>query len=257
MHILVVESDLSVLHSFELWFGSVKINAYATDLGEEAIDLGKLYDYDAIVLGTTKDVAPLDIIRQIRTSKVRTPILMLSSLAAIEDKVKALDVGADDHMTTPVHKDEVIARLRSIVRRSKGHAQPKLTAENVVLNMDSRTVEVAGAPVHLTGKEYAMLELLMLRKGNVQSKEQFLNHLYGGMDEPEMKIVDVFMCKLRRKLSNAGAFDLIETVWGRGYLIREGAESIGPELRDLTSSTSAFDNRALAGNGMRRRAAAE
>jgi two-component system cell cycle response regulator CtrA len=90
------------------------------------------------------------------------------------------------------------------------------------VNLDTRTVEVDGQPVHLTGKEYAILELLALRKGTTLTKEMFLNHLYGGIDEPELKIIDVFVCKLRKKLSAAtGDESYIETVWGRGYVLRE------------------------------------
>jgi two-component system cell cycle response regulator CtrA len=94
-----------------------------------------------------------------------------------------------------------------------------------VVNLDTKTVEVNGARVHLTGKEYQMLELLSLRKGTTLTKEMFLNHLYGGMDEPELKIIDVFICKLRKKLANASSGkNYIETVWGRGYVLREPSE---------------------------------
>jgi two-component system cell cycle response regulator CtrA len=111
--------------------------------------------------------------------------------------------------------------MQAIVRRSKGFSQPTLRIGSLQLNLDSREVLVAGHQVHLTGKEYAILELLVLRKGMVLTKEAFLNHLYGGMDEPEMKIIDVFICKLRKKLAQAGADALIGTVWGRGYMLRE------------------------------------
>jgi two-component system cell cycle response regulator CtrA len=96
-----------------------------------------------------------------------------------------------------------------------------LRVGNLQLNLDSREVSIDSQLIHLTGKEYAILELLVLRKGMVLTKEAFLNHLYGGMDEPEMKIIDVFICKLRKKLAIAGAGNLIGTVWGRGYMIRE------------------------------------
>ena len=138
-----------------------------------------------------------------RVAKVKTPILILSGLAGIEDKVKGLGFGADDYLTKPFHKDELVARIHAIVRRSKGHAQSVITTGDLVVNLDQKTVEVDGARVHLTGKEYQMLELLSLRKGTTLTKEMFLNHLYGGMDEPELKIIDVFICKLRKKLANA------------------------------------------------------
>jgi two-component system cell cycle response regulator CtrA len=130
-------------------------------------------------------------------------------------------------MTKPFHKDELVARIHAIVRRSKGHAQSVIMTGELIVNLDAKTVEVGGQRVHLTGKEYQMLELLSLRKGTTLTKEMFLNHLYGGMDEPELKIIDVFICKLRKKLANAaGGANYIETVWGRGYVLREpdGAE---------------------------------
>ena len=122
--------------------------------------------------------------------------------------------------------DELVARIHAIVRRSKGHAQSVITTGELTVNLDTKTVEVHGQRVHLTGKEYQMLELLSLRKGTTLTKEMFLNHLYGGMDEPELKIIDVFICKLRKKLSEAtGGENYIETVWGRGYVLRDPASS--------------------------------
>ena len=134
-------------------------------------------------------------------------------------------MGADDFITKPFDKAELLARMQAIVRRSKGFSQPTLRIGALELNLDSREVTVDGQEVHLTGKEYAILELLVLRKGMVLTKEAFLNHLYGGMDEPEMKIIDVFICKLRKKLALAGADNLIGTVWGRGYTVRDFNEA--------------------------------
>jgi two-component system, cell cycle response regulator CtrA len=156
---------------------------------------------------------------------VKTPILILSGLAGTKDKVRGLGFGADDYMTKPFHREELVARIHAIVRRSKGHAQSVIQTGDLVVNLDTKGVQVNGAQVHLTGKEYQMLELLALRKGTTLTKEMFLNHLYGGMDEPEIKIIDVFMCKLRKKLANASdGKDYIETVWGRGYVLREPSE---------------------------------
>jgi two-component system cell cycle response regulator CtrA len=163
-----------------------------------------------------------EVLRSLRVSKVKTPTLILSGLAGIEDKVKGFGFGADDYMTKPFHKDELVARIHAIVRRSKGHAQSVVQSGDLLVNLDAKTTEVNGTRVYLTGKEYQVLELLSLRKGMTISKEMFLNHLYGGMDEPELKIIDVFICKLRKKLATAsGGKDYIETVWGRGYMLRE------------------------------------
>src|SRR5277367_4026684 len=199
MRVLLIEDDTATAQSIELMLKSENFNVYVTDLGEEGIDLGKLYDYDIILLD-----------------------LNLPDMAGIEDKVKGLGHGADDYLTKPFHKDELVARIHAIVRRSKGHAQSVIITGDLTVNLDQKTVEVDGARVHLTGKEYQMLELLSLRKGTTLTKEMFLNHLYGGMDEPELKIIDVFICKLRKKLATASSGrNYIETVWGRGYVLRE------------------------------------
>jgi two-component system cell cycle response regulator CtrA len=150
--------------------------------------------------------------------------MILSGTAEIDTKVKTLGGGADDYLTKPFHKDELVARIHAVVRRSKGHAQSVIATGDILVNLDAKTVEVNGQRVHLTGKEYQMLELLSLRKGTTLTKEMFLNHLYGGMDEPELKIIDVFICKLRKKLQAAAGGHYIETVWGRGYVLRDPQE---------------------------------
>ena len=230
MRVLLIEDDTPTAQSIELMLKSESFNIYTTDLGEEGIDLGKIYDYDIILLDLNlPDMSGFDVLRKLRISKVKTPILILSGLAGIEDKIKGLGFGADDYMTKPFHKDELVARIHAIVRRSKGHAQSVINIDDLCLSLNSKTVDVNGARVHLTGKEYQILEILALRKGNTLTKEMLLSHLYGGMDEPEMKIIDVFICKLRKKLANAsGGKDYVETVWGRGYVMREQAE---PEVR--------------------------
>ncbi|HEY8565136.1 MAG TPA: response regulator transcription factor [Beijerinckiaceae bacterium] len=223
MRVLLVEDDASVAQSIELMLKSENFNTYTTDLGEEGVDLGKLYDYDIILLDLNlPDMSGYEVLRSLRVAKVKTPILILSGLAGIEDKVKGLGFGADDYLTKPFHKDELVARIHAIVRRSAGHAEQNLVCGDLTLRLGSQQVEVGGERVHLTGKEYKLLELLALRQGSTLSKEMILNHLYGGMDEPELKIIDVFICKLRKKLSTAsGGQDYIETVWGRGYMMRE------------------------------------
>ena len=223
MRVLLIEDDSATAQSIELMLKSEGFNVYITDLGEEGIDLGKIYDYDIILLDLNlPDMSGFEVLRSLRLSRVKTPTLILSGLAGIEDKVKGFGFGADDYMTKPFHKDELVARIHAIVRRSKGHAQSVVQSGDLVVNLDTKTTEVNGARVYLTGKEYQMLELLSLRKGMTISKEMFLNHLYGGMDEPELKIIDVFMCKLRKKLANAsGGKNYIETVWGRGYVMRQ------------------------------------
>ncbi|CAK9039541.1 MAG: response regulator transcription factor [Pseudomonadota bacterium] len=226
MRVLLIEDDGATAQSIELMLKSDGFNVYTTDLGEEGVDLGKVYDYDIILLDLNlPDMTGFDVLKSLRVSKVNTPILILTGQGDIETKVRGLGFGADDYMTKPFHKDELVARIHAIVRRSKGHSQSVITTGQLVVNLDAKTVEVAGQRVHLTGKEYQMLELLSLRKGTTLTKEMFLNHLYGGMDEPELKIIDVFICKLRKKLASATEGEhYIETVWGRGYVLRDPQE---------------------------------
>jgi two-component system cell cycle response regulator CtrA len=226
MRVLLIEDDRSIAQSIELMLKSEGFNFYTTDLGEEGVDLGKLYDYDIILLDLNlPDMSGFEVLRSLRLSKVNTPILILSGVTGTEDKVKGLGFGADDYMTKPFHKTELIARIQAIVRRSRGHAQSIVQIGDLTVNVDAKSVHIGNTRVHLTGKEYQMLELLSLRRGTTITKEMFLSQLYGGMDEPEIKIIDVFMCKVRKKLARASnGKDYVETVWGRGYLLREPAD---------------------------------
>jgi two-component system cell cycle response regulator CtrA len=223
MRILLVEDDPATSRSIELMLTHANLNVYCTDLGEEGIDLAKLYDYDLILLDLNlPDMHGHDVLRQLRLARVDTPILILSGADDTENKIKGFGFGADDYLTKPFHREELVARIHAIIRRSKGHAQSVIRTGMIEVNLDAKTVQVAAKTVHLTGKEYQMLELLSLRKGTTLTKEMFLNHLYGGMDEPELKIIDVFICKLRKKLAEAtGGENYIDTVWGRGYVLRD------------------------------------
>ncbi len=223
MRVLLVEDDPTTSKSIQMMLAQANFNVYSTDLGEESIDLAKLYDYDLIVLDLNlPDITGHEVLRQLRLARVETPILILSGSDDTDNKLKGFGFGADDYMTKPFHREELVARIHAIIRRSKGHAQSVIHTGSIAVNLDAKTVEVDGQAVHLTGKEYQMLELLSLRKGTTLTKEMFLNHLYGGMDEPELKIIDVFICKLRKKLSEANdGENHIETVWGRGYVLRD------------------------------------
>jgi two-component system cell cycle response regulator CtrA len=223
MRILLVEDDPATSRSIELMLTHANLNVYCTDLGEDGVDLAKLYDYDLILLDLNlPDMSGHEVLRQLRLAKIDTPILILSGSDDTDNKIRGFGFGADDYMTKPFHREELIARIHAIIRRSKGHAQSIIRTGAVAVNLDAKTVEANGKTIHLTGKEYQILELLSLRKGTTLTKEMFLNHLYGGMDEPELKIIDVFICKLRKKMAEAtGGDNYIETVWGRGYVMRD------------------------------------
>ncbi len=229
MRILLVEDDSATAQGIQLMLQSEGYICDCTDLGEDGLEIGKLYDYDIIILDLMlPDIDGYEVLRRLRAARVKTPILILSGLSDLDDKIRGLGVGADDYLTKPFDKRELIARIQAIVRRSKGHSDSIIKTGKLTVNLDTRTVEVEGQPLHLTGKEYGILELLSLRKGTTLTKEMFLNHLYGGLDEPELKIIDVFVCKLRKKLAAAtGGDNYIETVWGRGYVLRDPIDDGG------------------------------
>ena len=223
MRALVIEDDPVSARLIEHALKSENMVCEPASCGEDGIELAKLYDFDIIVLDLRlPDIDGYEVVRRLRGAKVQTPVLILSGRSDPTDKVRGLVGGADDYLTKPFNKGELIARIQAIVRRSKGHAGSLIRTGKLVVNMDARSVEADGRRLHVTGKEYSILELLSLRKGTTLTKEMFLDHLYGGMDEPELKIIDVFICKLRKKLAEAtGGEHYIETVWGRGYVLKD------------------------------------
>jgi two-component system cell cycle response regulator CtrA len=226
---LLIEDDRAAARTTELLLRSAGFNVFVTEEGEEGVELAKLYDYDIILLDLNlPDIDGLEVLKTLRKAKIDTPIMILSGSAGIDSKVKTFAIGADDYVTKPFHKDELVARIHAVARRSRGHAESVIRTGDLAVNIDARTVELAGRPLHVTAREFQILELLSLRKGTTITKQMFMNHLYGGMDEPELKIIDVFICKLRRKmLTAADGARHIETVWGGGYLLREPGS---PEL---------------------------
>jgi two-component system, cell cycle response regulator CtrA len=226
VRVLLVEDDANMAKSLELMLKSEGFVVDTTDLGEDSVELSKLYDYDIVVLDLMlPDMHGNDVLKRYRLAKVTTPVLILSGLGDAADKIKALGFGADDYLVKPFDKGELIARINAIIRRSKGHAQPVIITGQLVVNLETQTAYVNDNPLPLSNKEYQILELLSLRKGITLTKEMFLNHLYGGLDEPELKIVDVFVCKLRKKLTQAtNGEKYIDTVWGRGYVLRDPEE---------------------------------
>jgi two-component system cell cycle response regulator CtrA len=223
MHILLVEDNPVAAKSIELKLNAEGHNVFVTDLGEDAIELADVYDYDVVLLDLElADMTGLEVLRALRQKKIKTPVIMVTASGDVETKVLALSAGADDFITKPFHKAEMAARINAVVRRSRGHSESIIRTGNIALNIDTRTAEVSGVPVHLTPSEYKVLELLSLRKNTVLTKEMCLNHLYNGLNEPEVKIIDVFVCKLRKKLAQATVGgSAIETVWGGGYMLRD------------------------------------
>ena len=240
MHILLVEDNPVAAKSIELKLVAEGHNVFTTEMGEDAVELTGIYDYDVVLLDLDlADMDGLEVLRAVRLKKIRTPVIILTATGDVETKVKALSAGADDFITKPFHKAELAARINAVVRRSRGHSESIIRTGNIALNIDTRTAEVCGTPVHLTPSEYKVLELLSLRKNTVLTKEMCLNHLYNGLKEPEVKIIDVFICKLRKKLAAAAQGDnQIETVWGGGYMLRDSSATARPVL-ELTEQIAA------------------
>ena len=224
MRVLLAEDDVTAVREISLILKSASFTIDHIDTGRETLEMVRQYDYDLVLLDLTlPDIDGYEVVRRMRAARISTPVIVLSEVCQPQAKIKAFAIGVDDFITKPFDNHELVARMQAILRRSKGYSEPNLRVDGLQLNVDSHEVTVDGQPVRLTGKEYAILELLVLRKGMVLTKDAFLNHLYGGMDEPEMKIIDVFICKLRKKLQVFGAGHLISTVWGRGYMLREEA----------------------------------
>jgi two-component system cell cycle response regulator CtrA len=237
MRALIVTADAFAAAIIKVIPAAENLICDTTELGEDGLEIGKLSDYDIILFDLMRpDIQGYEVLRRLRAARITVPILILSGVAELDDKIKGLGFGADDFLTKPFDARELVARIQAIVRRSKRHAEPVIRTGKLVVNLNTRVVSVDNQPLHLTGKEYSIFELLSLRKGTILTKEMFLNHLYGGIDGPELKIIDVFVCHLRKKLAQAtGGTHYIETVWGRGYVLRDPAPVpaatpvVGPE----------------------------
>ena len=228
MKLLLIEDDPTTLKSLEMILKAEGFNVFSTMLGEDAMDLVKVYEYDLVILDLTlPDIEGSEVLKHMRRAKITTPVLILTGDDEITTKLKNFGLGADDYLIKPFQREELIARVNAIIRRSRGHSSSVIHTGELTLDLDAKCVLANRKPVKLTGKEYQIFELLSLRKGTTMTKEMFLNHLYGGLDEPELKIIDVFVCKLRKKLAEAtDGKNFIETVWGRGYVLRDPEESL-------------------------------
>ncbi|MDR1233903.1 MAG: response regulator transcription factor [Holosporales bacterium] len=223
MRLLIVEDEVNIARRIESACVSDGLLCHLVETGTEALGMLKFYDYEAVILDLgLPDIDGIEILSRIRSIKNMTPIIILSGLSSTEDKVKCLTLGADDYLTKPFSKIELLARIYAIIRRTSGHSSSVINIGPMEIDLKQRCVKIYGNEMPLTSKEYSILELMALKKGAVLPKETFLNHIYGGMDEPELKIIDVFVCKLRKKIADlTGGLNFIETIWGRGYTLRD------------------------------------
>lgn len=223
MRALLIDSDKSFVQSLIFFMKSKGFSVDSAANGDDGTDLAKLYDYDIILSEVLlPDKNGTELLRRIRNAGIKTPVIMISELSGVPHKVACLTAGADDYVVKPCDKNELLARVQAVIRRSRGFADSVVRIGDMLVNLDAKLVSVGGKTLHLTGKEYALVELLCLRQGTPVSKEQFLNHLYGGIDEPEIKIIDVFLCRIRQKIMRlTGGRQYIHTVWGRGYILKD------------------------------------
>ena len=242
MRVLVSETDGAASYALVQLLRSNAVIVDHAETGKETINLVAHCNYDLVLIDILlADMDGYEVVRLLRAARIETPVIVQAPAVLPQVSIKAFNIGADDVIFRPYDNLELFARIQAIVRRSKGHRQPPLRCGPVQFHLDSRKVEVNGAPVYLTSKQYAILELLILRKGKIITKEMFLNHLYGGMDEPEDKFIDVLMCKLRKKLAAVGAPNIIRLVWGRGYMLWEQVGA-PPPLPDETCEGEFVDD---------------
>jgi len=209
--------------------------------GEEALQFARLYAFDAVMFNTAMlDPICTEFVRRLRASGSRLPVVAISRQIAPRDHARLLDIGADDVITLPIDGTELAARMRAVVRRSGGFTRSVLRAGPVELHMDSRLATAHGRDLHLSPTEYRVMELMILRKNTLVTKSAVMDMLYGDIDEPEIKSIDVLMHRLRKRLAAAGVGALITTVWGSGYIVREAMVNEPLLERPLRLDTAAL-----------------
>ena len=223
MHILLIDKKPSINQGISFFLkgkGWVVDSAFS---GEEGTELARLYDYDLILSDLLlNDITGAEVIKKIRNVGIKTPIIIISGNVPINQKINCLNLGADDYIVRPCDRNELMARIQAVVRRAKGYSSACVKIGKMNVNLDTKIITIDDKNLKLTKKEYALMELLALRQNTTVSKEQLLNHLYGAMDEPDMKIIDVFLFRIRDKIAKiSSGKEYIQTVWGRGYILKE------------------------------------
>lgn len=230
MRALLVEHDKEDAEALETLLRNNGFMTHTADSGEEAVSLARRpsYHFDLIVADLKlPDMSVREALRNLRGGRINTPLIVLSKNTCVEYRVLILEGGADDFILKPVHPLELIARAHAVIRRDKGHSCSVIRTGPLSVDINSKTVKVKERPVHVTGMEYGILELLSIKKGRVITIPEFKEHLYDGLNDPAQHAVEVFISRLRRKLSNASRGDcFIETIRDRGYILRDHKKNI-------------------------------
>lgn len=222
MRILVVEDQPSLLKSIAR---RLQEDGYCVDTakdGEEGLDFALAADYDCIVLDIMlPGIDGLTVLKRLRENNVMTPVLLLTAKDAVEDRVRGLDLGADDYLIKPFSFDELLARIRALLRRQSASREAVIKIKDLTLDTNTHTVTRGGKPIELTAKEYAVLEYLMRNKGRLLTRSQIADHVWNYDFEGNSNIVDVYIRYLRRKIDDGFEDKLIQTVRGSGYMMRD------------------------------------
>ena len=215
MRVLVIEDEADLRRALEQ---ALREDGYAVDSaedGETGLFKAKTWDYDALVLDIMlPEIDGWEVLSRLRSEKA-TPVLALTALDSVSDRVRGLDLGADDYLVKPFEVSELLARLRALIRRSTGNADSRLEIGDLLIDTASRTVKRAGEPVKLTAREYTLVELLALHRGRLITRTQIYEHIFDENDDTLSNLVDVHISNVRKKLGK----DFITTRRGQGYLI--------------------------------------
>ena len=229
MRILVVEDEpaaASVLAK------GLREHAYAVDIaldGRAALEQITGTDYDLVILDILLPrINGLDLCRQLRADAAAVPVLMLTARGGLEQRVEGLDAGADDYLSKPYHFPELLARVRALLRRGPAFEPAELSVDDLVVDTRARTVARGGVPLQLTTKEYALLEYLLRRKGQVVSRAEIAEHVWDDSFDPMSNLIEVYIQRLRRKIDDGRAVKLIHTRRGAGYNL--SADQIDPDV---------------------------
>jgi DNA-binding response OmpR family regulator len=226
VRILIVDDDCSLLEQIQQILSSQRYNVETAKDGEEGLD--KLLDnpFDAIILDIMMPkIDGLSVLEQMRKAGIDTPVLMLTAKCDVQDRVKGLDLGADDYLAKPFSLDELLARVRALLRRSGGQSDSLLQVQNLQLDTVSRKVSNGGKPVELTPREFSILEFLLYNKNRAVSRFSLAEHVWGDDFDPfsMSNFMDVHIKNLRQKIDDCGQDKIIRTIRGVGYII-EGPE---------------------------------
>lgn len=246
---LLIDDDVSTAGTLQAAIlEHMKVYCEICDNVKDGYEMAKSCFYEIILLDLVfkkERMVAHDLIWKFRLAKIKSPIIVISALWAIESKIRSLGFGADDYLVKPYNTVELIARIQALSRRFRGLDSSVYKIGPLSVHLDNKEVYCYNNPIILTGKEYAILEILVTRNGIVP-KEVFLNNLYGGIDEPEMKIIDVFVCKLRKKLITAsGGIDFIQTVWGRGYQLNRNIKNSDEDSDSSSSGVLSQSNNSI------------